>query len=79
MYFFVYIDFSFQTPNNFITSLSGSKRRVKGKLYFWANFLWLLVESAEIPRTTAFNFSNFGKLSFNVHASVVHPGVSSRG
>ena len=62
-----------------IVAFVGSESRVNGRLYLSANFLWLSVSSALMPKTvTLFDWKSL-YISAIVHASVVQPGVSSFG
>ena len=77
--FFPYIIFSPKAPYFVITFLSGSQSSGKGSLYFFVNFAWASGPSGDTPSTTAPVFLMSPQRSRKPHASLVQPGVSSRG
>src|SRR3989344_3636797 len=74
------INFFFAQASYFSTTfLSSSARRVNGKSYFSANFLWLFAFWMLIPKTLSLSFLKSGIISRIAQASFVQPGVSSFG
>src|SRR6476620_7989564 len=79
MYFLPYIDFSCHAPYSSMTSWYGSASNGNVSEYLAANFALLSSSSTLTPRIAALLLPNFGRLSWNAHASLVQPGVSSFG
>lgn len=71
--------FSRQAPYDWMIFLSGSERRVKGREKRSVKFWWLVIESLETPIISIPILRRTSKWSRNAHASVVQPGVLSRG
>jgi len=66
-------------PDQVITFLSGSERRVNGSFYLAMNFWWDSALSGEMPSTTAHSPLISFQKSRKPQASLVQPGVSSLG